>query len=114
MTGQYGPWITVRVLEAGPAVEGLSPADGSSTMDTTPELSWGEVNAAAKYQIQIADSVAGLNSSPTVGYRGKRDELHTCHGVDQLAEALLAGESTGWGWAVWGVEYCTEFGCGME
>ena len=47
-------------------VIGLSPADGASTTDTTPELSWGEVNAAAKYQIQIADSVAGLNSSPSV------------------------------------------------
>ena len=48
------------------AVSGLSPADGSTTWDTTPAFSWTEVPGAAEYEVLIADSQDGLDSASSV------------------------------------------------
>ena len=66
--GYAGVWSETRNLHVDwdGSISGLSPADGASTTDTTPEFSWGAVNAAAKYQIQIADSAAGLAGTTEV------------------------------------------------
>ena len=57
---QKGDWSTAHSLDVAiGAVSGLSPADGESTADTTPGLSWNAVDGAARYDIQIADSPGG-------------------------------------------------------
>ncbi len=65
--GQFGAWSGASSLrvEWG-AVSGLSPTDGSSTTDITPEFRWTAVAGAAKYEIQIADSEANLAGSQSV------------------------------------------------
>ena len=47
------------------AVSGLSPVDGASTTDTTPTFSWDAVPGAAGYELQFADSAAGVEAAPT-------------------------------------------------
>ena len=63
--GQYGAWSDVQSLnvEWG-AISGQSPADGGSTPDTTPTFSWTAVPGAAGYDLQLADSRAGVESAP--------------------------------------------------
>ena len=62
--GQYGTWSAVQSLAVNiGAVSGLSP---SSTTDTTPDLRWNAVPGAAGYEVQIADSEAGLASAQSV------------------------------------------------
>ena len=61
---QYGPWSVVQSLKVEwGVVSGLSPADDASTTDTTPTFSWDAVPGAAGYELQMADSLAGLESS---------------------------------------------------
>ena len=53
---------------------GISPADGGSTLDTTPLLNWDDVAAAASYQLRYASTEAGLtaaavNPAPTSQYQ---------------------------------------------
>ena len=65
--GQFGAWSTAHSLQVNwGAVSGLSPADGASTTDITPEFSWSAVAGATRYEIQIADSAADLSGNPTV------------------------------------------------
>ncbi len=49
---------------------GLSPADGSSTPDTTPTFSWNAVEGAAGYELQIAGSRAGVETAPATSVTG--------------------------------------------
>ena len=63
--GQKGTWSEIYSLAVSiGAVSGLGPADGATTTDTTPTLSWDEVPDAAGYEVQLADSKAGLETSP--------------------------------------------------
>ena len=65
--GQYGIWSAVKSLTVNiGTVSGLSPADGSGTTDTTPSLSWDAVPGAVGYEVQIADSEAGLANAQAV------------------------------------------------
>ncbi len=65
--GQHGAWSAINSLSVNwGAVSGLSPADGATTTDTTPALSWNAVEGAAGYEVQIADSEAGLASAQSV------------------------------------------------
>ena len=69
--GQHGAWSAINSLSINwGAVSGLSPADETSTTDTTPGLSWNAVEGAAGYEVQIADSEAGLASAQSVEVSG--------------------------------------------
>ncbi len=65
--GQFGTWSGASSLrvEWG-AVSGLNPANGSSTMNSTPSLVWNAVNGAAKYEVQIADTRADVASTSPI------------------------------------------------
>ena len=67
-TGQFGPWSNAYSLrvEWG-TISGLSPADGSTTGDTTPTLSWTGVSGAAEYELRLADGQDGLENAQSVG-----------------------------------------------
>ncbi len=60
---QRGDWSTAHSLNVQGTVGGLSPADGESTADTTPDFSWNTVTGADSYEIQIAGSQAGLDTA---------------------------------------------------
>ena len=65
--GQHGAWSAINSLSINwGAIEELSPAAGSSTTDTTPALSWNAVSGATGYEVQIAESEAGLASAQAV------------------------------------------------
>ena len=69
--GQHGAWSAIISLSINwGAVSGLSPADGATTTDTTPALSWNAVSGAAGYEVQIAGSEAGLASAQSVEVSG--------------------------------------------
>ena len=86
--GQFGPWSDALSLRVeSDAVSGLSPADGSTTWNTTPTFSWAEVPGAAEYEIRIADSQAGLDSASSIGVTG------TSHSP---ASALTIGQTHYW------------------
>jgi len=44
-------------------VQGLTPTDGATVTDTTPELSWDAVDGAASYEVQIADNAGGVTDA---------------------------------------------------
>ena len=69
--GQFGAWSNVHSLrvEWG-AVSGQSPADGSTTKDTSPTFRWNAVPGAAGYEVRIADSLAELNSASSINVTG--------------------------------------------
>ena len=53
--------VTVRTgLPDTIAWSGVNPADGGSTVDTTPTLAWDDVFGAARYELQIAETEADL------------------------------------------------------
>ena len=101
--GLLGPWSSSSsfMVQWG-IMTGLSPADGASTTDTTPTLSWAGVPGAASYEVRIADSLAGPGQC--VINQCNRQFLHADIGLDERADSLLAGEGKGWGWTVWGLE----------
>ena len=69
--GQKGVWSAVYSLAVSiGAVSGLSPANGASTTDTTPTLSWDAVPGAAGYELQLGDSLAGLGNASSISVTG--------------------------------------------
>ena len=104
--GRWGPWTETKGVCIYQYHEpGLSPANGSTTTDTTPALPWNAVPGAAGYELQIADS-AGVAS----GQAGSgRNQLHADISIDEQTDPLLACAGKGWGWAVWGLEFGKEF-----
>ncbi len=57
--------ITPPFVNIG-AVSGLIPADGSSKSDTMPTFSWNAVSGATGYEVQIAESQAGVENAVPV------------------------------------------------
>ncbi len=64
--GVWGKWTEGRGVKLWSGITSMSPADGSSTTDTTPEFSWNAVVGAAKYEVQIADTKAGVASASAI------------------------------------------------
>ncbi len=64
--GVWGKWTEGRRFKLANRITSMNPASGSSTTDITPEFSWTAVAGATRYEIQIADSAADLEISPTV------------------------------------------------
>ena len=53
-TGDYGDWYTPFTFTVNADVPDLiSPADGSSTADNTPEYQWEETTGASWYQLHV-------------------------------------------------------------
>ena len=68
---QFGDWSDANSLEVkSDVISGQSPADGSTTTDTTPTFSWNAVPGAVEYELRIADSPAGLASASSVSVTG--------------------------------------------
>jgi hypothetical protein len=61
--GAWGVWTEPRTCMMNDLLAGMTPADGTTTTDTTPELSWGAVDGAASYEVQVADTEAGVASA---------------------------------------------------
>ncbi len=51
---------TISLTVSWGVITGMSPADGESTTDTTPTLSWDAVDGADRYEVQIASTAAGV------------------------------------------------------
>ena len=62
--GQFGLWSDIQAIHVNwGSITNPSPADGQSTTDTTPELSWEAVDGAGRYQIQIADTEEAISTA---------------------------------------------------
>ena len=100
--GQYGPWSAGQSLKVEwGAISGQSPADGSSTPDTTPTLSWNAVTDAAGYEVQLADSRAGVEAAPTQSVTGTAYTAASALSFDQTYYWRVrakdgAGQSGAW------------------
>lgn len=57
--GAWGAWPDAATASFA-GVEDMDPADGASTTDTTPTLRWDAVTGADRYEVQIADTEAGV------------------------------------------------------
>ena len=98
--GQFGAWSNVHSLKVEwGAVSGLSPADGSTTTDTTPTLNWNAVSGAAGYELQLAESRAGVEASP----------IQSVTGASYTPASVLTNEQTYY-WRVRAVDGDGEYG----
>ncbi len=61
----WGNWTAVRSFTMND-FSGRDPTNGASTTDTTPELSWNAVTGAVSYEVQIADTQAGVEDATAV------------------------------------------------
>ena len=63
--GEATFWSAIQELTLSwdGVIRGLTPAGGTATADTSPALSWDAVTGAAKYEVQIADNLADLDSA---------------------------------------------------
>jgi hypothetical protein len=93
-----GPWSavwSVTVVEPVSAAPGLSsPADGSSTCDTTPTFDWSAVSGATSYRIQVDDD-SGFGSP----------EIDTTTGVSEFTPGAALPAGT-YFWRVLGSNAC--------
>ncbi|MBA7540392.1 hypothetical protein ES705_32689 [subsurface metagenome] len=68
----WGSWSAVWIVEidtTGPVAPTLNtPSDGSSTINITPEFSWGSVVDATQYQIQIDNNSDFLSTFADFGF----------------------------------------------
>ena len=65
--GQTGPWSTgVSFTVQWGTITRMAPADGTETKDSPPTFSWSDVDAAVRYELQIADSKADLASTAPI------------------------------------------------
>ena len=93
---QKGTWSAVHSLVVNIGiVNGLSPADGSTTTDTTPTLSWTGGTGCGK--LRGANSRQPGGAGQCVINQCNRQFLHADIGLDELADPLLAGAGKGWG-----------------
>jgi len=70
-------------------IQGMSPADGALISDTSPTLSWSSLSDATSYEIQVAESEAGVESS-TPEIVNAPDSEYT------IAPALSKGDTRYW------------------
>ncbi len=59
----WGAWSDRRALKVVGDAAGVGPPDGSTVSDTTPELRWDAVEGAESYEVQVADSEAGVTGA---------------------------------------------------
>jgi formylglycine-generating enzyme required for sulfatase activity len=52
-----------------------SPADGSTTTDTTPLLDWNDVTGASGYELQLAGTSEGISSATAVAAEGSQYQV---------------------------------------
>jgi hypothetical protein len=65
--GQVTAWSGTNGLTVSwGSITGMSPADGATTTDTTPELSWDAVDGAERYELQITDNAGGVTDATPV------------------------------------------------
>ena len=64
--GSYSGTVSMTFTLTVGEMTGLNPTDGGATTDTTPTFSWNAVPGAAGYEVQIADSEAGLANSVAI------------------------------------------------
>jgi formylglycine-generating enzyme required for sulfatase activity len=63
----WGSWTESRsFVGSGISADSVSPEIGGVIQDTSPLLSWGEMQDAEGYEIQIANNESGLQDSPAI------------------------------------------------
>lgn len=67
--GAWSPTYTLTVTTGAIIVTGLSPANSSTTTDTTPTFSWTAVDEATGYEVQL-DDAALTDATPTISVAG--------------------------------------------
>ena len=101
--GQSGAWSGIYSLAVNwGRISGQSPANGASTADTTPALSWSAVSDAAHYEVRIAGDENGLAGAAEQQTAAPATFLRSS---GQWANPLLAGAGVGWGWSKRSLEH---------
>ena len=72
-----GPWSYIVSWDYN--FSGISPLDGGNTFDTTPLLNWDDVTGAFGYDVQIADSEAGLESANIVEVTASEYQIESAY-----------------------------------
>jgi len=89
-TGDWGSWSVVSSFSArAPEFTGFTPADGSSTNDTTPLLDWEDFPGASGYEVQYALSDGDLHGA-------QRETVADSQYSVPQGEAFAFGETCRW------------------
>ena len=77
-----GPWsFTVSWYYS---FTGINPSDGGNTFDTTPLLNWDDITGAVEYELQIADTEAGLENVDIIEVTESQYQIATVIEIDDV------------------------------